>query len=395
MIYFKVIFLDKNGYIPPLSSDKRYLYKTKNTQFVEDILGKVLIDFRRKDDSKSYSPAIVVDAQEADNSFDLNFSFPIYEVNIFHYRNLLASDFLWNYSREDLKDFISEKVNRKTREDYSFIEKCLEETPKMTKEADDYNLPKGNMFIKSSPKSFTLTMEEFEAMQEKGENTMNTNFMKNLNIEFGKVTSEDKVAYSINGMAIKSDTGFKSYNPSTNKIVNVDNFVIQDIPLFKMPVAIKDIAVKDIILHNKMPMIVTAVNKKENTISAIDVGNAEIKKIIPVSNIFNFDYYTKIVNPFNGVLDTPDTDNPFGQLLPLMLLSDKGSMDKDTMFMLMMMNNSNGSNMNTMLPLMMMGDGKSDSMLMAMMMMNNPNMLNLTSNQKIQTETVNVENEDE
>jgi hypothetical protein len=63
------------------------------------------------------------------------------------------------------------------------------------------------------------------------------------------------------------------------------------------------------------------------------------------------------------------SDNPFGNILPFMLMGDR-EVDKDTLLMLAMCNGG-AANQNMMLPLMLMGDKDNDNtamIAMAMMM---------------------------
>ena len=60
-------------------------------------------------------------------------------------------------------------------------------------------------------------------------------------------------------------------------------------------------------------------------ILAVDPAAGEEKVVILTKSPFNFDFVTKIVNLFEGCFNTPSADNPFGNFLPLMLLSDDTS----------------------------------------------------------------------
>ena len=84
------------------------------------------------------------------------------------------------------------------------------------------------------------------------------NFLKNF--EFGELKGA-KMSHL--GLALGNAEGtMVSYYKAKQEIVDVD---LIDFPaegmVYKMPVAMKDISVGDIIIHNKMPMFVTSVDK--------------------------------------------------------------------------------------------------------------------------------------
>jgi hypothetical protein len=175
----------------------------------------------------------------------------------------------------------------------------------------------------------------------KEKENMDTNKMF-AGFDFGPV--DERIKMSVYGMAIRNADGrYVSYDVKTRNIVDVEVFNFENHNLiFKMPVAVSAIAVGDTIIHMKKPMFVTGV---ENGITAIDIFNGEVKTIMPAVNMFNFNYITKVVSMFNFIdNNAPTADNPFGNILPFMLM---GNENMDTKDMFMMMAIANGNNMNT------------------------------------------------
>ena len=176
-----------------------------------------------------------------------------------------------------------------------------------------------------------------ENKNDEGEKTK----MKGFNFDFGPCTN-DQVRMSMYGLAIKNASGeWVSYNDG--QVVNVDVLNFDGAKyMFKMPVAVKDIAVGDIVIHNRVPMFVESV---ENGIHVVDIRAGEKKEILPTTNMFGFNFVTKIVSLFNAFQSSPTPDQPFGNMLPFLMLNgeDGKSMDSDTMLMFMMMQNQNGS----------------------------------------------------
>ena len=205
--------------------------------------------------------------------------------------------------------------------------------------------------------------------------------MKGFNFDFGPCTG-DNVRMSMYGLAVKNGNGeWVSYNASTKQIVNVDilNFDGRKF-MFKMPVAIKDIAVGDIVIHNKVPMFVIGVGEENGAVTAVDVRAGEEKKILPTTSPFGFNFVTKVVSMFTAFENTPTPDAPFGNFLPFMLMGEDGASDIDPLMIMMMMQNG-GANAfsNPMMMYFLCGDKMKDNMLPLMMMMNQPAVTGVTA----------------
>ena len=200
--------------------------------------------------------------------------------------------------------------------------------------------------------------------------------MKGFNFDFG-TCENNNVRLSMYGLAIKNGAGeWVSYNPKSHEIINVDIFNMENGGkyLFKMPVGIKQIKEGDIVVHNKVPMFVTNINPDGKSFEVVDAREGECKTIIPTKNMFGFDVITKVVSLFGAFMDVPTADQPFGNMLPFLMMNDK---EVDPMVAFMLMNQQNGGNMdfmgNPMMMYMLMKDNKSidPMMFVAMGMMNN------------------------
>ena len=177
--------------------------------------------------------------------------------------------------------------------------------------------------------------------------------MKFGNFDFGPCAN-DNVRMSMYGIAIKNAAGtYVSYDAASGEIIDVDVFNFDGGKyMFKLPVAIKDVKVGDVIIHNRTPMFVVGFAENTGDLIAVDIRAGEKKTIMPMRNMFHFDFVTKIVSLFdmNGMTQ-PSSDMPFGNMLPLMMMSDDNKdMDmKDILMMSMLANGGNMSNMNPML----------------------------------------------
>lgn len=157
------------------------------------------------------------------------------------------------------------------------------------------------------------------------------------NLEFGEVKG-----YNLShlGIALKNAAGeVVSYDKSKDEIVNVDliDFNASGM-IFAMPCAIKDVKKGDVIRHtNGNAVFVTST---EGGIHVVDVAAGEKKEILPTKSMFGFDFVTKIVCLIDFGAANASADQPFGNILPLMMMSNDGNM-KDMLLPMMLMNGGN------------------------------------------------------
>lgn len=144
------------------------------------------------------------------------------------------------------------------------------------------------------------------------------------NMQFGKFNTS-AIKYSLTGIAFRDKQGgFFTYN---NGVATDVTGMTIDSPMFAMPIGIADIKPNDVILFKDNPVIVKA--KTEDGIKVIDPLAGEVTTIIPETNIFNFNYTSKVINPFENMAATASPNNPFGNLLPLMMIGDGITKDND------------------------------------------------------------------
>lgn len=186
--------------------------------------------------------------------------------------------------------------------------------------------------------------------------------------EFGSCEN-DKVKVSMYGIAVQNATGtWVSYDPNSGKVVDVDILNFNGKYLYKMPVAIKDIAIGDVIIHNRKPMFVNAV--EGGKLLVIDPAAGEEKIVLPTTNMFGFNFAVKIVNLFGNCFGSASADQPFGNMLPLMMLADGGKMDDVLPLMFLMNEGGNFDMSNPMMLYFLMKDGKNNDMLPLMFLAN-------------------------
>ena len=157
--------------------------------------------------------------------------------------------------------------------------------------------------------------------------------------EFGPCTNNN-VKMSLYGLAVQNAAGsWVSYDAKTKTVIDVDilNFDGGKY-MYKMPVALKDVAIGDVVIHNRKPVFVTAVaSEGDGRISAVDPAAGEEKIILLTRSPFGFDFVTKVVNLFEGFAAGASQDSPFGNILPFILMND--SRDSNDLLPLLFMAN--------------------------------------------------------
>lgn len=179
----------------------------------------------------------------------------------------------------------------------------------------------------------------------KGEKDMN--FFKNF--EFGPVKN-DTVRLSPYGLAVKNlDNSWVSYDGKTDSIIDVDVFNFEGKNLiYKIPAAPHTVHAGDMIVHQGKGMYVVAdVCEGDSCVSVIDPRAGESKEILFCKNMFGFNYVTKLVSVLNGFGSftdfSPSSEDPFGNMWMLALLSNENEDLSSSILPLMLMNQFNPS----------------------------------------------------
>ena len=157
-----------------------------------------------------------------------------------------------------------------------------------------------------------------ENLSKGSSNKMNLN-LNNL-FDFGPI-NDDVVMYSPYGLAFRnSNNQYLTYNPTTKKTTDVTGLTI-DLKglIYQIPVGLNSIKPGDIIVHNGKPVCVEGI--EDHSVICVDIENSELKTVIPPTNIFGFNYVTKITPLFNLGSMNPSEDNPFGNIMPYLFFS--------------------------------------------------------------------------
>ncbi len=197
--------------------------------------------------------------------------------------------------------------------------------------------------------------------------------MNAFKFDFGPVNA-NAVRMSMYGLAVKNKAGtWVSYDAKAGEIMDADMFNFDGANfLYKMPVAMKDITVGDVVIHHGAPMFVVGKSTDGKGLVVIDVIAGERKEVMLAKSPFGFNFATKVVNflgnAFNG---SANADNPFGNMWMLMAMSNDNK-DMNDMLPFMMMANGGNIDTNMLMFMAMSGKGGND-MLPMLMMMNSMN----------------------
>lgn len=317
---------------------------------VENIMG-----FETLEDAKLVSG--VEDLKEIKNlvvlgeyRLDLSSNFPKYSIyeNKIYYNNIEAEKY-WNMCSYFLPPSNENKANNQPFNGQELYVSTANTKPLYYAANADNN------------KNITTTEEK----------NMSKNMFGNMfkNMKFGLFNSQS-VKYSFNGIAFKtSDGDYVTYNDDFT-FTNVADMII-DMPIFAMPVSREQISVGDVIRHNDTWVIVNEVSDTE--IKVAKPWTKEIVTVIPETSIFGFSFYTKIMNPFEGLGKEANADNPFGNILPFLMMQNDNGDSMNPMMMAMMFSGGKIDMSNPMMMYMMMSQNKEiDPMMMMLMMGNNP-----------------------
>lgn len=161
-------------------------------------------------------------------------------------------------------------------------------------------------------------------------NTMTNSLTNSINFEFGPARD---VAFSPYGMAVRANGKWLTYDPNKKQTIDVTgfNFDFGNL-IYKMPIAVKDVRPGDMVLHQGKPIYVT--NVSSDGISCIDIVASEAKTVIPLTNMFGFNYLTRIapLMDFNLSEGEPSEDNPFGNFARMLVMNElfNGSTDNSS-----------------------------------------------------------------
>ena len=217
----------------------------------------------------------------------------------------------------------------------------------------------------------TLKDDNKIMINEKEKNTMFENVFKGF--EFGKA----QVKTSIYGPAFRCGDTYVSYDKKVENYVDVTELLLDIENMnYRMPIAASAVAEGDYILHQHKWVRVLKI-LKGGRLEVEDMQERQVVTILPLKNVFGFEFYTKLFCFADNLFGEVNAENPFGNLLPLMLMS-KDSKNDNLLPLMLMSGGFNGGNaqMNPLMMYALMGNKSNDNTLLMLMMMNGGNGFN-------------------
>ncbi len=173
------------------------------------------------------------------------------------------------------------------------------------------------------------------------------NFMGTM---FGKIAPGMCRLSMSGGIAVKTESGYKTYDINTNRLTNCSNFVFDIGEDFFFVIPTNKVRKGDIILASGKPKCVIDADKDKITV--INYEDSTVETLLPERHVFmgNTYFYGKIVSMFgDNFKGKKSTKN----IMQYMMMSE-------------MLKGSSNSSMNNALPLMMMFGGGMDNMFSGM-----------------------------
>ena len=217
---------------------------------------------------------------------------------------------------------------------------------------------KATPVLKSCAPPTPETKNYIPVQEPKVNNNNKGGFNMNMNTIFGgKVgkVEDFRFATSLKAAAIMDNKGkYQSYDKETGTLTDVTDLLISDSTEFLFAIPKAKAEVGDLVMKGDEPYYVTEIlaNGGLAVVNPLE-GKAEV--LVPKKNIFGFNFVIVIQSLVN--FDATN-DQPFGNMLPLLLMKD-GGLGGDSLSTLLMMQAFGGGtgDMNSMLPLLLMKDG--------------------------------------
>ena len=328
---------------------------------------------------RRYQNAVIVTKIEEATSDDCEKLVEIVDTALF---SMVRQDFLGNsnlYSSEIPKscyELINIYTNNCLKIDFKNVSEIITIKPDEDGISHSQTVQCSSQLTGGVLKEISNRLSKFENVIESNynNNTINEKEQKNMfgiqDLEFGKYKGTD-VKMSIYGPAftvVGNGLGTWLSFDKNNELIDVTDMVIDNIPLMVMPVSPEKLSEGDFIHYTGVWMQVREIDI-DGTITAYRLYDRTIQKVLPTKNIFGFNYYTKLITFNFG--ENADSDNPFGNLLPLMMFGEDGTNNDNLLpLMLMSSNTSFDFKSNPMLLYMMMSKDSDNTKWLQFMFMN-------------------------
>lgn len=200
----------------------------------------------------------------------------------------------------------------------------------------------------------------------KGESKMNLNLKGLLgNVEMGM---DSNLVLTLNGVGVKKGDSVYVYTNGEITEISEDMIIADGNFGYIIPTGLKEVKEGDLVKFKSQYYYIEEI-LKDNKLKVMSVDGEE-KTIKCSKNMFGMYYVSKITSLFGDKFnkDSTSESNPFGDLLPLLMMGKNEDGNLNNLLPLMMMGNSNFDT-NNLLPLLMMNGSNDNNLLPLMLMM--------------------------
>lgn len=255
-----------------------------------------------------------------------------------------------------VQDYLNPSFTTNAAQAYNCAVSNIPSFPSNTVQTSNYTVSNISSFA-TPPYSLQEEINKMSNQTQKGNNMDSFNKM----FKFGRVND---VKMSIYGPAFMGGDSWISRNDGewidvSDLLIDIGNTAF----CFMMPVAKSNISEGDFILHQNKWVCVAEVH--ETFLEVEKMGEQEIVSVLPVRNPFGFEFYTKLITPFENGFMRADESNPFG-MLPMLMLMGENKSNANSLLPFMLMNEKMDMS-NPLMLMLMCGDSK-DNMLPLMLM---------------------------
>ncbi len=160
---------------------------------------------------------------------------------------------------------------------------------------------------------------------------------------FGKIEAGKCRLSMSGGIAVKTSSGYKSYDLKSERLTNCSNFVFDIGDDFFFVIPTNKVEKGDIILVSGKPKCV--IEAEKNKITVINYEDSTIETLLPERHVFmgNTYFYGKIVSMFGNLKKSGGTEKIFKYMLMSEMMKGSNTTNgmANVMPMMMMMNGGN------------------------------------------------------
>ena len=351
------VIVNENGYNYRDSEVVVHYWRKIPLDVRDDLLFITKVGVKRSylpPESRCYDGSTPFDEKEKDMTFTNSMAAAISNVAN---AAKIAND-SWNGISDSISTCISDRIVGGTES----ISNSISTAPMIRFDSTGITISDDTELNLNYEKVYDKLEEVKEERNRKESKKMFENVIKNF--EFGKCGEHVKM--SVYGPAFRDYEGnYIAFNG--DEAMDVTGMTFNFDCFYKMPVAQDDVEIGDYVYHLSDPVKVVDVTERGSLVCVRLFSHEEVT-VVPIKNMFGFNFFTKLVNFGEGLFgtNTIDKSNPFGSMLPLFLMSN-GSKNDNLMMAMMMSQGNFDFKSNPLMMMALMGENNSEMLPLLMM----------------------------